>query len=77
MDGSGWLGMATVLAVTPRPSAGERRAVPRPVMLCELICLALLLHRPGEAIAEALCAQCGEAWPCPQVRLAFRLREGF
>lgn len=76
-DGSGWLDMATLLAVTPEPSTGERRAVPEPVLLYELICLALLLHRPGGARPDTHCDQCGKPWPCSQVRLACRLREGF
>ncbi|MFB9726883.1 hypothetical protein [Haloechinothrix salitolerans] len=69
--------MATLLAVTPEPSTGERRAVPEPVLLYELICLALLLHRPGGARPDTHCDQCGKPWPCSQVRLACRLREGF
>ncbi|WP_157162837.1 hypothetical protein [Actinoalloteichus spitiensis] len=52
-------------------------AVPEPVRLYELICLALLVHWPGSARPGSRCTQCEQPWPCPQLRLAYRLREGF
>jgi hypothetical protein len=48
---------------------------PEPARLYYLIVLAFLLHTPDDHAPE--CACCGQAWPCDQVRLAFRLREGF
>lgn len=62
---------------SPTHSAGASSAVPEPVRLYELICLALLVHRPGSARLGARCTQCEQPWPCPQLRLAYRLREGF
>ena len=49
--------------------------VPEPAQLYYLIVLAFLLHTPNGH--QPLCACCGQSWPCQQVRLAFRLREGF
>jgi hypothetical protein len=49
--------------------------IPEPAKLYCLITLAFLLHVP--ITAGDICGQCGTVWPCPQVRLAFRLREGF
>lgn len=49
--------------------------VPEPAQLYYLIVLAFLLHTPNGH--QPLCACCGQSWPCHQVRLAFRLREGF
>ncbi|MCP3797978.1 hypothetical protein NLX83_01775 [Allokutzneria sp. A3M-2-11 16] len=46
-----------------------------PDQLYGLIALALVLHYPGKR--SGLCMRCGVTWPCEQVRLAFRLREGF
>jgi hypothetical protein len=40
-----------------------------------LIVLALVLHAP--VTYDGICGQCGQDWPCPQMRLAYRLREGF
>jgi hypothetical protein len=48
---------------------------PEPVALYSLIVLALVLHVP--VIGDGICGQCGLEWPCPQMRLAYRLREGF
>jgi hypothetical protein len=48
---------------------------PEPAALYSLIVLALVLHTPISA--SGLCRQCSLEWPCPQVRLAYRLREGF
>jgi len=48
---------------------------PQPVALYSLIVLALVLHAP--VTYDGICGQCGQDWPCPQMRLACRLREGF
>jgi hypothetical protein len=50
-------------------------AMPEPVRLYGLVCLALLLHVPDGRTFR--CCRCGESWPCDQVRLAWRLREGW
>lgn len=49
--------------------------VPEPAQLYHLIVLTLTVHTPLPR--SGLCEQCGQAWPCEPVRLAFRLREGF
>lgn len=49
--------------------------LPEPAALYALIVLALAIHQP--AAGSDTCGECAEAWPCPQVRLAFRLREAF
>ncbi len=49
--------------------------LPEPAALYALIVLAFVLHTP--ITNDGTCGQCGQAWPCPQVRLAYRLREGF
>jgi hypothetical protein len=48
---------------------------PEPVALYSLIVLALVLHTP--VTCDGICGQCAESWPCPQVCLAYRLREAF
>jgi hypothetical protein len=48
---------------------------PEPVALYSLIVLALVLHTP--ITDNGICRQCSLDWPCPQVRLAYRLREAF
>lgn len=50
-------------------------AMPEPVQLYGLVCLALLLHVPDGRTCQ--CGQCGESWPCDHVRLACRLPEGW
>jgi hypothetical protein len=56
-----------------RSAAGVDK--PEPSRLYHLTVLAFLLHTPiGQWPA---CACCGQRWPCGQVRLAYRLREGF
>ncbi|GDY29149.1 hypothetical protein [Gandjariella thermophila] len=55
------------------PAAEPR--MPEPAQLYALIGLALLLHAPVSRTDA--CGQCGQPWPCPQVRLACRLRDGF
>jgi len=47
---------------------------PEPDRLYDLIVLALLLHTP---VPSVHCSSCFQPWPCEQVRLAYRLREGF
>lgn len=47
--------------------------MPEPAQLYGLICLAFVRHVP---LSER-CVQCHAPWPCEQVRLAYRLREGF
>ena len=51
--------------------------IPEPQALYSLICLKLLLHRNEVGEAAGSCRQCKEIWPCEEVLLAFRLREGF
>lgn len=53
----------------------SRVALPEPARLYGLVCLALLLHVPEQRTCR--CCQCGESWPCDQVRSAYRLREGW
>jgi hypothetical protein len=48
---------------------------PEPVALYALVVLAFVLHTP--MTDGGPCNRCGLDWPCPQVRLAYRLREGF
>lgn len=48
---------------------------PDPAQLYNLTVLAFLLHTPTGH--SPVCATCGEKWPCCQVRLAYRIREGF
>ena len=47
---------------------------PEPHQLYHLVLLALFLHQPA---TDWLCQTCEQLWPCQQVRLAYRLREGF
>jgi hypothetical protein len=56
------------------PSLVDAR-VPEPTQLYGLTVLAFLLHTPTRFIRR--CVQCGTAWPCDHLRLAFRLREAF
>ncbi len=52
--------------------------VPEPAQLYYLTAWAFLRHVPAvEPDREQRCGCCAQRWPCPQVRLAFRLREGF
>lgn len=48
---------------------------PEPAQLYRLIALTLTVHAPLPP--SALCERCAHPWPCPQVTLAWRLREGF
>ena len=49
--------------------------LPEPARLYALVVLAFVLHQPTNC--QNACKQCTETWPCPQVRLAYRLREAF
>lgn len=53
----------------------QERRLPEPAQLYSLILLALSLHAQHPATDR--CEDCVEIWPCPTVRLAYRLREGF
>ncbi|MGH3623422.1 MAG: hypothetical protein ACRDQ5_16770 [Sciscionella sp.] len=53
----------------------ERASDPEPHALYQLIRLTFIQH--GPAASTGCCAACGADWPCPTVRLAFRLREAF
>ena len=78
--------MGLRLIVSPQPSSvvhlppvatAEERAdeqSPEPSQLYRLIVSALLLHTPVPGVH---CGSCSQPWPCEQVRLAYRLREGF
>lgn len=55
-------------------AVGPSASTPEPAQLYHLIVLAFLLHVPT---LEGWCVTCGHDWPCQQVRLAYRLREGF
>jgi hypothetical protein len=62
----------------PRKRSGGFTATevtPEPAQLYHLIVLTFLLHVPSARSEK--CACCDRNWPCEQVRLAFRLREGF
>jgi hypothetical protein len=48
---------------------------PEPVALYALVVLTFVTHVPYVNVDT--CVQCNTAWPCQQVRLAYRLREGF
>ena len=65
--------MANRLVSSMTPPLGV--PIPEPAELYSLIGLTFVLHVP--LAAGDSCGQCGEAWPCPRVRLAFRMREGF
>jgi hypothetical protein len=54
-----------VVAATPEPE---------PAQLYDLTALAFRLHKLA---LHGWCVACGQDWPCPQVRLAYRIREGF
>lgn len=49
--------------------------IPEPANLYCLIVLAFVLHVPYRN--ADVCVQCHTAWPCEQIRLAYRLREAF
>lgn len=78
----GDLVMAALAAVIPLKPYQKNRLVPpaepripEPAKLYCLAVLALMLHAP--VTDGGICGQCSQDWPCPQVRLAYRLREGF
>jgi hypothetical protein len=60
---------------TVAPTNALQPRIPEPTTLYMLVVVAFythVLYRNTET-----CLQCLTAWPCEQVRLAFRLREGF
>ena len=67
---------AEVVPLRPATSIDEDVAEqsPEPRQLYYLIVLTLLLHKPA---SDETCASCVLPWPSEQVRLAYRLREGF
>jgi hypothetical protein len=68
---------ANVLPLRPPTNTAEPQLEvqsPEPERLYHLIVLALLLHQPA---TDWTCQSCKQLWPCEQVRLACRLREGF
>lgn len=58
-----------------RPAPIVLPGIPEPVELYCLMWLTFVLHIPYKA--ANICIQCHTQWPCEEVRLAFRLREGF
>jgi hypothetical protein len=61
-----------------KPYRKNRLVPPIEPRLLEPACLyalALTLHAP--MTDGSISGQCAEDWPCEQVRLAYRLREGF
>ncbi|MBB4910588.1 hypothetical protein [Actinophytocola algeriensis] len=69
--------MTNVVQLQPSAPTGEvqlKEYTPEPHQLYHLILLALFLHQPA---TDWSCQTCEQSWPCDQVRLAFRLREGF
>lgn len=71
--------LANVIPLQPhqknRLALPSEPRLPEPAQLYALVVLAFILHRP--ASADGVCGQCAEPWPCPQVCLAYRLREAF
>jgi hypothetical protein len=66
---------AEVVPLRPVTSTGAvAEDSPEPHQLYHLIVLALLLHQP--TLSDG-CRSCAQPWPCEQVRLACRLRDGF
>lgn len=67
---------AEVVPLGPVTDADEdgNEQPPEPRQLYNLIVLALLLHEPA---AGGMCRTCAHPWSCDQLRLAWRLREGF
>jgi hypothetical protein len=64
---------SSVVHLPPVATADEQQS-PEPAQLYDLIVSALLLHTP---VPTVHCSSCSQPWPCEQVRLAYRLREGF
>jgi hypothetical protein len=74
--------MAPVAPTTVTPPAAHnppgpvtQPRIPEPTTLYCLVVVALVTHVPYPNTTT--CLQCQTAWPCEQVRLAFRLREAF
>lgn len=60
--------------------AGEPLSAIEPAQLYGLACLAFVLHLPEPDTPVrgiSSCVQCGQHWPCPHLRLAYRIREAF
>ncbi|SFW74737.1 hypothetical protein SAMN04489730_3821 [Amycolatopsis australiensis] len=63
-------------------SPGSATAAPavlaslEPLQLYALLHVYLVTHRPSR-LHPGRCAMCRVPWPCPKVRLAARLRDGF
>ncbi|MGV9368022.1 hypothetical protein [Amycolatopsis sp. NPDC003731] len=47
-----------------------------PLQLYALLHVYLVVHRPSQ-LHVGRCAMCRVPWPCPRVRQAARLRDGF
>jgi hypothetical protein len=82
--------MRALAPVIPLKAAYEVARSPEPpeatepAQLYDRIVFTLVLHGHGDLVVRldgtpdfGGCVQCGDPWPCTQVRLAFRLREGF
>jgi hypothetical protein len=61
--------------VSASEASHEDGRVPEPGKLYCLIMLAFFLHTPHPVFGGCIC--CAEQWPCTQLRLAYRLLEGF
>jgi hypothetical protein len=76
--------MAGTAAATPLRHEGSdglagsaEAALPEPASLYCLIVIALFLHKPDADHEPRRCRQCRQQWPCRQLQLACRLRDGF
>jgi hypothetical protein len=74
--------MAALTQVVPPKPYQKNRLVPAtepriaaPASLYSLVVLALASHAPHPG--STICLRCNVPWPCLQVQLAYRLREGF
>jgi hypothetical protein len=56
---------------------GAAATLPEPANLYCLIVIALFLHKPEPDHEPRRCRQCRQEWPCRQLQLACRLRDGF
>lgn len=69
------------VAIPLRPDQQDRLVpvveprIPEPAQLYSLLTLTFVKHTP--VAVGNWCNACGALWPCTEVRLAFRLREGF
>lgn len=70
--------MATPLRHKESPESEQgTAAIPEPANLYCLILIALFLHKPDADHEPRRCRQCRQEWPCRQLQLACRLRDGF